>query len=796
MRQSSWIVLIFVAVVAASLAPVKAATRDDWLITPLQRATTLTAGKDAATGIDTLTLSNGLVSRVFGVPQGAAAWGTVDFTSEVDPWALVDAPRSLLRAVTPEARVVLDGVAYTVGGLEAVPAAAGAPCISAYLNRSACAFAAMSAPANATTFRYSSHATRAPTAPYPWTPGTRGSPADVHWPPLGLHVSVNFTAPASAPPQHAALVITVHYEMYDGHPFLAKSVSVAAAASPRDLAATPLLSRASLRRGGAAAGGAALASARATAARLAATVEVVAVDVEWLATNFPYAPSMGGAPYIGPVQGEVQSLLHVQTDQAHGAAAVWQTDVNEMYGAAEPVLNCTYTSGPGVVLGALPQRVLGAAAEFTSFRCLEVVVDSFDPERHGLSVRRLTKLLAPQTMENPMFFHLTDASPTGFRSAVDQVATAGFEMIIYSFGSGFNLENQDPAYLAQIAADVAYAKSKGIEVGGYDLIDLDRGHGGYGGNVGDQWDAVDPATGQLSANACFASGWYDKLHDMIYNFINVTGLSMLETDGPYGGGACAATNHSHHTGLSDSVYMQTQFQANLYAALREKNVFINQPDNYFFQGGSKTGMGYNEDQYNLPRVQDVSVSRAGMFEDTYQHTVTQGWMFVPLVDYHGGGAAAAFDPMTPHLTDYEWALAQYMGYGVAACYRGYRLYDTPQAQAVVTKWVSFYKKHRSVVTSDLIHLRRADMQGIDAVLHVAPNSTERGLAIFFNPTDSAVELNVSLPVYYTGISTTVMVAQEEAAPTSVAVTRDYTVPLQLRMPAMGITYFVLTSGDA
>ncbi len=41
----------------------------------------------------------------------------------------------------------------------------------------------------------------------------------------------------------------------------------------------------------------------------------------------------------------------------------------------------------------------------------------------------------------------------------------------------------------------------------YDLIDLDRGHGGYGGNVGDEWDAVSPTTGKLTADACFASGW-------------------------------------------------------------------------------------------------------------------------------------------------------------------------------------------------------------------------------------------------------------------------------------------------
>ena len=35
----------------------------------------------------------------------------------------------------------------------------------------------------------------------------------------------------------------------------------------------------------------------------------------------------------------------------------------------------------------------------------------------------------------------------------------------------------------------------------YDLIDLVRG------DVGPQWDAIDPNTRDLTDNACFASGW-------------------------------------------------------------------------------------------------------------------------------------------------------------------------------------------------------------------------------------------------------------------------------------------------
>ncbi len=43
------------------------------------------------------------------------------------------------------------------------------------------------------------------------------------------------------------------------------------------------------------------------------------------------------------------------------------------------------------------------------------------------------------------------------------------------------------------------------------------------------------------------------------------------------------------------------------------------------------------------------------------------------------------------MQEYEWGLAQYMGAGVAACYRGLRLFDTEETKALVKKWVHFYK---------------------------------------------------------------------------------------------------------
>ena len=59
-------------------------------------------------------------------------------------------------------------------------------------------------------------------------------------------------------------------------------------------------------------------------------------------------------------------------------------------------------------------------SQFDSFRVFELVTDSTDRERVDLSRHRLTRLLAPQTQENPIFFHATDYTTQGFKIAVQK----------------------------------------------------------------------------------------------------------------------------------------------------------------------------------------------------------------------------------------------------------------------------------------------------------------------------------------------------------------------------------------
>ena len=75
----------------------------------------------------------------------------------------------------------------------------------------------------------------------------------------------------------------------------------------------------------------------------------------------------------------------------------------------------------------------------------------------------------------------------------------------------------------------------------------------------------------------------------------------------------------------------------MYKKLRNRGVYVNQPDTYFFQvnrkksvffllihpnnpmfqGGNKASMGYNEGQFTLPRWEDLSISRQTVFDATW-----------------------------------------------------------------------------------------------------------------------------------------------------------------------------------
>ncbi len=425
---------------------------------------------------------------------------------------------------------------------------------------------------------------------------------------------------------------------------------------------------------------------------------------------------------------------------------------------------------------------------FSSYMVYEMPMDSYDRERMGLFKRRMQLTVAPWTSENPIFMHLTSADPAVVRRAIDQCEECGYEMVIISFGAKLNAEDISEENIARFKELVDYANSKGVELGCYSLL-ASRW-------IGDDVDVINPKTGKrggmtFGSSPCLCSDWGYEYFDKIKTFIERTGMTCLEHDGSYPGDVCASTTHTHHKGLNDSQWRQFHKITKLYNWMCENGIYINVPDYYFLNGSTKVGIGYREVNWSLPRERQLIHTRQINYRCTWERMPSSLWSFVPLVQYHGGGAAATLEPLCEHLYEYKTLMFQNYGAGVQACYRGPRLYDTEQTKQVVIEVISWYKKYREILNSDIIHLRQPDARDWDGIMHVNPSLKEKALAMFYNPTDKEMVRTINLPLYYTGLGKVARIREQEGRVRSYKLNRDYSVTLQVTIPANGYTWYVV-----
>ena len=575
-------------------------------------------------------------------------------------------------------------------------------------------------------FQFREYRIGEPEIRYPWV--HRRSTTPSAYPPEGVTLTVAFSPPLSLD----SVQVCVHYELYRGIPVLSKWVTICnESQKPIQLDAL--------------------------------SCEILAVNEQeqhWLQVESDYAFSRMETTEWGP-------------------DADYMTQVDYRY--QMPLLMTShYPLGPGIHLQ--------PGETFKSFRTFEILHDSDDRERKGLARRKMFRTVAPQITENPIHLHVRRSEPDAVRLAIDQCVEVGFEMVIMTFGSGFNIESEDPEYIATMKELADYAHHKNIRLGGYTLMCASR-------DVGEEFNCIDPETGEpgsrFGQSACLASKWGDGYIQRVLNFMDKTGMGVIVTDGPYHGDVCASTQHAHHNGLADSQLRQWEACVNFYYECRARGIQINSPDNYYLNGSNKCGMGYRETNFSLPRERQILIARQNIYDGTYEKTPSMGWMFVPLVEYHGGGAAATFEPLCEHLDDYEWHLAQNFGSGVMATYRGPRLYDTEQTKAVVKKWVDFFKKYRPILESDLIHVRRPDGRSIDCMLHANAQLSPCGLAMLYNPTRTVQEMTLKLPLYYTGLSEIAKIREGEGEPKRYKIDRDYNVEIPIKMGAKSVSYLVI-----
>lgn len=637
----------------------------------------------------TLVLENGLARRTWRLgPDGALACISLTRTAVGRAPGDASGATELLRAVRPEAELVVDGARVPIGGLEGQPDHAFL--LEEWLEHMRPAPEAL---------RFVGWEAGEPVERLEWG-RTRHAAPDAAWPPPGAALRLDFSG--------GGIEASVHYELYDGIPLFQKWVVVRnAGAAPRELD------------------------------RL--TTEILAV-VEH-----------GNHVEVRDHPLPIPDGLHVESDYAMGGFNPLEAMRNSVHWLPDPqfVTQVNYLLREPCLLRVEPTRgpdlILAPGAELTSIRAFELLHDGGDRERRALAQRRIYRTVCPWVTENPLILHVVSTDEATVRGAIDQAAEVGFEMVLLSFGSGLDMEDESPANHAKFRGLVEYAAERGIQLGGYSLL-ASRSVGG--GN-----DVVSPpgVTPIFGNSPALASAWGVNYFRKVRAFFAATGFLAFEHDGSYPGDWDAAARPPRQRGLDDSQWVQWSMITALYAEMRARGAYLRVPDYYYFNGANECGMGYRETNWSLPRELQVLHARQNVFDGTWEKTPTMGWMFVPLTQYHGGGAAATIEPLDQHLEHYERMLASHLGAGVQACYRGMRLYDTPRVRNAVKAWVDWYKRHRDLLESDVLHGRRADGRDVDWLVHVNPRLPEPAMLVAWNPLPAAVTRRIPLDLHYAGL---------------------------------------------
>jgi hypothetical protein len=680
----------------------------DWLVIPPKQLAEVRRSNHP----NEIILTNGLIRRCWRLRPNAATVGFDNLMTRA----------SILRAVTPEAYVELDGQEFPVGGLLGQPNYAYMS--PEWLDRMV---------ADPKAIRCTGFKIGKTKARFPWKK-TRFS-GKQPWPPPGASLSFRFEPSASV---LDGITVFVNYEMFDGIPLLSKQLSI------HNGSGDPI--------------------------RLNRFVNEVLAVVE-------YATSIDWGQWQYP-------NIHVESDCRFGGEiqAIWVPDPQYTtqvdYDLGTPCLLKVHPP-----LG--PDVDIAPGQTFETYRTYELVYDSTERERNGLALRRMYRTIAPWATENPIFMHVTSSKPDDVKAAIDQAAETGFEMVIISFGSGVDPENEDPGYIQETKNLVDYGKQKGVTLGCYSLL--------ASRDISPEENVINPKTGTTEGaifghSPCLGSRWGIEYFRKLRSFFEKTGMGVLEHDGSYPGDVCASIHHPGHRGLSDSQWVQWKEITDFYQWCRAQGIYLNVPDWYFLNGSNKTAMGYRETDWSLPRAEQVIIGRQNIFDGTWEKTSSMGWMFVPLVQYHGGGAAATIEPLHEHLDVYGQILAQNFGSGVQAAYRGLRLYDSEKTKTVVKKWVDFYKAHRDILESDIIHLRRPDARDLDAILHVNPQLATKGFAIIYNPLDVPVTRTLTFPLYYTGLVEKANLREQDGEAHEYPLNRKGEVEVVLSLPPRGLTW--------
>lgn len=76
-------------------------------------------------------------------------------------------------------------------------------------------------------------------------------------------------------------------------------------------------------------------------------------------------------------------------------------------------------------------------------------------------------------------------------------------------------------------------------------------------------------------------------------------------------------------------------------------------------------------------------------------------------------------------------------------------------------------------------------------MHVNPYIQHKGMVVVFNPTDNAVEKNLKLPLYYTGLKGKATITTADGKKSTFTLDGDQSLTLPVSVKAQGTTWLLI-----
>jgi hypothetical protein len=710
-------------------------TAADWLLQPPTTQAWVQVLPGPQNQSAQIMLGNGLISRTFLVSDNL---GCISLRRS-------DKKMEFVRAVKPEVRFRVNGGDWVeVGGLTGA-------LDKSFLTRQWYDLLE----SNPTAFRFTGMTIGPTVKPYEWQPKWN-APTDIPWPAKGVRVTFHFAPPPGAVAPLNDLLVDVHYEIYDGLPALMKTFTVQN--------------------------------------RSGHEMVVNEINGEYLAVQQDKVPLLHCESDYSFAEANLSPSssglgIHLRGDDKDpyfdyhmgGGTTKWEGDPDWGSMATLNPAEDVFLKNPQLsLLVSKPSAGPGLAVEpggkFEALRTFEILNDTDEKERYFLGQRRFYKKLAPQVNEHLIQFACPGPARR-LKAAIDQISQVGFDKLFID--SGITYEDISERNIDWLKDVCDYAKTKGICVGGYELMMASRGRGAEN-------DCIDPATmkpgSMFGQSTCGGSQWGQTFSSNIWVLVAATGLDSFDPDGPYHGDPCASTTHPGHRGLEDSQWTQWRFMCNILHEGQKRGLSLPAPDWYFLNGQSSTGMGYREATDTLNIVLQTVLYRQYIYDGTYCKTAGMGWVNLNTSVIRGG--------LEDNLDTYERDIFGLLSSGAEVIVRQH-LYDGPRSKAMLMKWVNWYHKYKNIIQGDIIHLRRPDGRSLDYYLHVNPDNLEKGMLLVFNPTPEAVSQTLDIPLYYTGLTKTAQIREQEGEAKTYRLDRDFSVKLPVHIAANGYTWLLI-----